>query len=211
MKAKYIVRTATKKDLDELMKLEENWPENERASREHFVARIEKFDRGFFAMENDGKICASISCCLNNYEQDKVSNYKNWNTVTNNGFLYDPRSTTDYNALYIVAGVIDKNHRAFGLFERLIETVVALAKSLNLKYVTAGAVIPGYKDYCQKYGDIPAENYVFLKKKQKLVDPFLEMYRRVGFTVPDRTHVIRDYYPDEASDCYAAIVVKEVK
>lgn len=41
--------------LDAIMKVEESWPENQCASKEKFLARLEKFPDGFFVAEFRGQ------------------------------------------------------------------------------------------------------------------------------------------------------------
>ena len=73
------------------------------------------------------------------------------------------------------------------------------------------AKIPGYDAYCRRYGNTDAGEYAFTTLHGCLVDPFLEMYRGMGFTVPDRNHVIKDFYPDPPSRDYGALVVRRVR
>ena len=47
---------------------------------------------------------------------------------------------------------------------------IELARSLGYNYVVAGAVIPGYKRYCVKNDAVPASQYVFMKRGNRLVD-----------------------------------------
>lgn len=204
------VRCACYEDLDSIMKVEENWPENERAPLEKFLARLEKFPQGFFVSEFEGRINGNMTSCLVHYEPPKPHLFQNWDEVTNHGYLYEVRAVQNPNALYIVSGVIDKEFRGRGIFDALIKAEVDLAKDMGLRYVLAGAVIPGYDRYCKKHGKIEAQKYVFLKRGKRCVDPFLEMYRRLGFSVPDEKHVIKDYYPDAASRHYAALVVLRI-
>jgi hypothetical protein len=193
------------------MKVEENWPENGRAPREKFLARLEKFPQGFFVSEINGKICGTMTACLVHYEPRKPHLFQNWDEVTNYGYLYEVGAVQNPNALYIVSGVVDKRFWWLKISDALIKAEVNLAKSLGLRYVVAGAVIPCYDRYCKKYGEIEAQKYVFLKREERCVDPFLEKYRQLGFSVPDEKHVIKDYYPDAASRHYAALVVLRIE
>lgn len=205
-----IVRPACYDDLHEIMKVEEIWPANERAPKEKFLARLEKFPEGFFVAELEGKICGTMTSCLLHYEPAKPQLFQNWDKVTNQGYLHEPGVIQNPNALYLVSGVVDKEFRGRGIFDALVKAEVNLAKNLGLRYVVAGAVIPGYDRYCKKHGKIEAQKYVFLKRGKRCVDPFLEIYRKLGFLVPDEKHAIKDYYPDAASRHYAALVVLKI-
>ena len=91
--------------------------------------------------------------------------------MTNNGYLHDMEEIENYNSLYIVSGVIAKDARGGDIIERLALAQVDLAGRLGLDYVLAGAVIPGYARYREKYGPIPAPEYVMLRRGKRLVDP----------------------------------------
>jgi len=205
------IRCACYEDLDSIIKVEENWPENERAPLEKFLARLEKFPQGFFVSEFEGRIYGTMTSCLVHYEPSKPHLFQNWDEVTNHGYLYEIGAVQNLNALYIVSGVVDKRFWWLKIFDALVKAEVNLAKNLGLRYVTAGAVMPGYNRYCKKHGEIEAQKYVFLKQGERCVDPFLETYRRLGFSVPDEKHVIKDYYPDAASRHYAALVVHRLE
>jgi hypothetical protein len=193
------------------MKVEENWPENERAPLEKFLARLEKFPQGFFVSEFEGRINGTMTSCLVRYEPLKPHLFRNWDEVTNYGYLYEVGAVQNPNALYIVSGVVDKKFWWLKVFDALVKAEVNLAKSLGLRYVVAGAVIPHYDRYCKKHGMIEAQKYVFLKRGELCVDPFLEKYRELGFSVPDEKHVIKDYYPDAASRHYGALVMQRIE
>ena len=202
------IRKAAAGDLDRIMAVEESWPDAARAPREKFVARLEKFPDGFFLVEQAGHVCGTITSCPLRYDPTRIHRLSSWNEVTNNGYLHDIEEIENYNSLYIVSGVVAKDVRGGDVFERLVDAEVSLAGTLGLEYVLAGAVIPGYARYLEKHGPIPAQEYVMLRRGKRLVDPFLEKYRRIGFTVPDKDHVIEEYFPDARSMNYAAIVVR---
>ena len=200
----------TLEDLPEIMRVEESWPESGRAPEDKFIARIQKFSQGFFVGESEGRLVATVTACPVTYDPDDMDRFSNWKDVTNDGYLYDIGDLSDYNAIYVVSGVIDKDVRGADVFAPMMTKEIELAAKLGYGYVCAGAVLPGYADYCEKHGQIEPEDYVFTKIGQHWVDPLLEMYRKLDFSVPDRNHVKRDYYPDEASLNCAAMVVRRV-
>ena len=205
-----VIRNAKIEDMDQIMAVEESWPEMARAPRDKFEARLEKYPQGFFVWEEDGRILATITAMPFNYDPENAKQFSNWDDVTNKGYLFDIGAPEDYNALYIVSGIIDKNARGGDIFERMVNAEVDLARSLGYGYVVAGAVIPGYKRYCVKNDAVPASEYVFMKRGNRLIDPLLDMYQKIGFQAPDAAHVVREYFPDDASLNYAAIVVNKL-
>jgi GNAT superfamily N-acetyltransferase len=202
-------RQACLDDLDEIMRVEESWPEEQRASRDMLETRLRKFPQGFIVAELAGTIAGTLSSCLLDYRPAEPHRFESWNSVTNSGYL--PDSVGTENALYLVSGVVDKVHRGKQVFQHMIRAIVQVAQSMDLEYVVAGAVLPGFDAYCREHGGIDAADYVFIKQGGRFVDPFMDVYRRLGFGVPDKEHVVADYYPDEASHHYAGIVVCEIE
>lgn len=196
-------RTASLNDLPLLLKLEaEVWPEHARASEQTLKQRIESFAEGFFIAENENGIIGSIITCPYHYESSDLSNYRSWQQVA------EHTKTTPGNALYIVSGTSKPVSDADLMFETGLNLVQKLAQKLNKQFITAGALLPGFGRFLKKYPQTSAEEYAFTQRRGKYVDPLIERYRRHGFTIPSKEHVIADYFPDEASLNYSAIVVK---
>jgi hypothetical protein len=203
-----LIRPATRADLSGIMAVEQSWPPPARATADKFLARLERFPEGFHVLERDGALVATITACPCRYDPGAPDRFRNWNQVTNAGRLREVGETSECNALYIVSGVIIESARGGDVFERMIGAEVETARRLGLVWVLAGAVIPGYAGYCRRHGEVPAADYVFLRRGGRPLDPLLAMYERIGFHVPDRAHVRPDYFPDLASLNYAALVVR---
>ncbi len=205
-----VIRNAALSDLAGIMDVEKSWPEGGRATADIFLARLEKFPQGFYVTERDDRLVATITACPRCYDPMDLALFGSWDRATNRGYLDDVGALEDYNALYIVSGVIAKDARGGDIFERMINTEVELARSLGLRFVIAGAVIPGYAKYREKHAGVSAEDYAFLRRGSHPLDPLLSMYDEIGFVVPDKNHVRPDYFPDLASLNYAALVVRQL-
>jgi len=96
------------------------------------------------------------------------------------------------------------------VFDSGVLHVVELAKKLGKKYVVGGSLLPGYARYVEKKGNIAPSDYVFKKINNKYVDPLIEKYRKLDFIVPDKNHVLADYFESYASLNYSALVVKKI-
>ena len=96
------------------------------------------------------------------------------------------------------------------VFDGGVNHVVDLAARLGKRYVVGGCLLPGYSRYTRKHGDISAAEYVFKKMHDKSIDPLLEKYRRLDFHVPDENHIIANYFLDDTSFNYSALVVKSL-
>lgn len=209
------IREATRSDLPSILKVEQSWPPAGQAGADKFLARLDIFPQGFFlaCIQNNGNtetVAATITSMPLSYESAKIGNFENWDHVTNHGYLYKYDIKT-CNALYIISGVIDCEFRGLNIFSPMVLRIVELAQNLGLKYVLAGAVIPGYKKYCEQHGAVSAYDYCTTRRGKHLVDPLLTMYESIGFTVPDAKHIISEYYPDDDSCNFAALVVRDLQ
>ena len=205
------IRPATRADLPAIMELETHWPEGQRALRDQFEARLDKFPDGFLlACADDGALAGSMTAYPIRYDPACPERIGDWKAVTNNGYIRTPAEVPGANALYLVSAVVHTDYRGRDVFTRMARAAIDVARSHGLPYVAAGAVIPGYHRYVAKHGPISAPEYVFTRKGQRLVDPFIDQYRRIGFFVPDQRHVLSEYYDDSDSENHAAFVVHQV-
>ncbi|BCM24267.1 hypothetical protein [Methyloradius palustris] len=208
------IRQATEDDLAGILQVEQSWPEGGRASEDKFIARLKKFPQGFFlaCIPNESgieRIIATVTAMPLHYNPSAMMEFKSWDAVTQNGYI-PTFNLNDCNAIYIVSGVIDSEYRGGNIFSPMILSEVALAESLGKRYVLAGAVIPGYKKFYDAITEISAFDYCRRRRGKHLVDPLLSMYEAIGFSVPDESHVIAEYYPDDASRNFAALVVRDL-
>jgi hypothetical protein len=203
-------RNATREDLPGILQVEESWPEGSRAGADKFLARLERFPEGFFVACLSDKVVATITAMPAAYDAQQLERYRDWASATNDGYLFERKGLEGCNALYIVSGVIDKDYRSLNIFDPMVLNEVHLARRLGLRYVLAGAVLPGFRAYVETHGEIAPYAYCTTRRGTRLVDPLLAMYERIGFSVPDARHVIPGYYLDDASRNHAALVVRHL-
>jgi hypothetical protein len=203
-------RQATLADLDGIMKVEEAWPEHQRATADMMLSRLKKFPEGFWVFVRGDEVVGTLTSCPIEYQPTDLGKLTSWDEATHNGYLADI-DLAKANALYLVSGVLRQDVRGGNTHSLLIDAPVDLALRLGLRYILAGAKMPGYDAYCRRYGNLDAREYAFTKLHGCLVDPFLEMYRGFGFSVPDRNHIIEAFYPDPPSRNYGAIVVRDLE
>ncbi|MDF1683204.1 MAG: hypothetical protein P1U36_00960 [Legionellaceae bacterium] len=203
------IRHAMPKDLPQLLELEKVWPEAARATAQDLSRRIDAFAAGFFVVEDSSGIYASMICYPYSYDPSNLSNFKSWDHVNKQCFL-EQAMPDDCNALYILSATNKKTNIAGDLSRSFMEHVFKLAINMNEKYVLAGILLPGYARYIKKYGQITPEAYVFKQINNRFVDPMIDKLTRLGFEVPQKDHVIADYFPDKNSLNYSALVVKSL-
>lgn len=206
------IRTATLADLDAIMAVEKSFSVDPQyhASRKKMQARIEKFNQGFFLTYVEDKLAYIISTCCVAYNPHDLSNFSTWDHITNNGFLSSPQPPATANALYIVSGVVEHSFQQHNLFGVPYPHLLELAQELQLNYIIAGAILPGYANYIEENGPISASEYAEKRSGFRLVDPLLEKYRRIHFHVPNQQHILADYYEHPGSCSYSALVVHDI-
>ena len=211
------IRNATPLDISAILEVEQSWDEAGRAGADKFLSRLARFPQGFFLAsvpdperQDREIVVATITTMPLVYCREDVRSFDNWNGVTNHGYLPET-APTGCNALYIVSGVIDHRYRGLTIFAPMVLREVALAKSLGLRYVVAGAVLPSFRKFCEQHGETDSFEYCAKRRGKHLVDPLLAMYEAIGFSVPDSSHVLAEYYPDDASRNFAALVVRDLE
>ncbi|MBF6163033.1 hypothetical protein [Nocardia cyriacigeorgica] len=205
-----VVRQASLNDLDKIMAVEQDWEQSQRASRDQMVARLRAFAEGFWLFEQRGEVVGTLMGFPMRYEAHRISELSDWDTVTGHGY-YPDIDTATANALYLASGSLKRTARGGTAYSVMMEKPIELAERCGLDYVLTGAKIPGYDAYCRRFGEIDAADYAFRTLGGCLVDPFLEMYRGHDYLVPDRRHIVPNYYPDPPSRDYGAIVVRDVR
>ncbi|MES2981646.1 MAG: hypothetical protein V4727_04970 [Verrucomicrobiota bacterium] len=210
----YTFRKATIQDLPALIKLEANWPENERASIKQLRSRIERFAQGYLVCllpESSGEIIGSVTSCPIHYDPSHPDRISNWNQATHDGMIPEDSRNMKTDTLYVVSSVLAEAYRGGTIYRDMINEFCRVAKTLGFKRILSGAVIPGYDDYCKNHGDITAADYALMKRHGLPLDPFMRVLAKLSFHLPDAAHVKDDYYPDEASRCNAVLVVRELE
>jgi N-acetylglutamate synthase-like GNAT family acetyltransferase len=201
------VRNATANDLDAIMAVESCWPEDQRATIDHFRSRLERFPQGFWVGEVVGIIVGLTTNCLIHYDPKDPGACKSWAFVTNHGYLYPRREITDANAIYTVSTAILEPYRRRGLHEAFLRKRLETTRELGLAYAVSGTMLPGYDAFCRRHGEIPAYEYCLLRVNGKPLDPLVRKLTAFGYEIPDERHVIADYYPSPESRDYGALMV----
>ncbi|MCP4128411.1 MAG: hypothetical protein GY753_15320 [Gammaproteobacteria bacterium] len=204
------VRQATgENDLPYLLEMEQEWIPTQRATAEQLAARLEIFAEGTLLAFIDDQVVATLTSVPIEYNPDEVYKYSTWAEVSNDGMMHWP-PIGNPNALYVISGVVREGYHDRQLFEIVINRICDIAAEMGYSYVLAGARLPAYKRYIEKRGEISAADYALKKLGKHYIDPLIEKYRRIGFSVPGPDHVKTGYYPDESSLDHAAIVVRKV-
>ena len=181
------IRNAVEADLDGVMAVEAEWPEEQRAPREKFESRLERFPEGFFVVEADGGIVAVSTSTLTTYDPDDLGQFRTWEGCTNDGYLHPLGDRSDYNAYYIVSSGIRKAYRQGGIREALILSHLANAARLGLEFTVTGAMMPGYDRYCLEHGEIPGPRIRLPDARRRAARPHAEEAGLAGSGPSGRT------------------------
>lgn len=189
------VRRLRKRDYEAVVELQKAcFPGMEPWSREQFYSQIEKFPDGQLCVEYDGKIVASSSSLIVDF--DLYSDWHNWKEIADNGFIRN--HTDDGDTLYGIEIMVHPRYRGYRLSRRLYDARKQLARERNLARIVIGGRIPGYHKYADQ---MSAEEYVERVQARELFDPVFTAQLANGFEL---RRLIPNYLPaDEESRGYA--------
>ena len=207
IKTDFKIRNATEADLEDLMMVEQTWPPNQRATADKFLARLERFPKGFWVGESGDTIVGFTTSCLLHYDPSDLAHFRSWSNATNNGYLYPRKKIAVSNALYIVSTVIVKEYRGKGLFEAFLGKHKEMTSQLGLAYSLTGAMLPGYDAYCREHGEISVYQYAIRRSHGRLVDPLIRKLAAIGYELSDKQHLMSNYFQSVGSRDYAALLV----
>lgn len=178
-----VIRNAITKDLDNIMKVEEEaWPIEARAPRDKFLERLLVFPKGFFlALLNEEIVGVTTSQVIN---YDPKNPPSSWTEITGDGHISETHNPKG-NAVYVVSlGVSPKGRpegKGIGVGTKLLEMQKELVKYLGLNYLVLSARVSGYDSFCKKHGNIDIEKYVSLRRPDSLPEDMeLRFYERAG-------------------------------
>ena len=197
MKGEILVRPATREDLDDLVRVEnEAWPPEQAFTRAHFESQLRVFPEGVLIAEINGKIVGVMVVQILKYDLQRPVH--TWYGATDDGFLERTHNPAG-NALYIVSVGVSSIFQKQGVGSSLVKAVIGLMEKFNLDYCVAGARVPEY----HRYYSIPIEKYITLD-----LDWQLRFYKKCGFEVQQ---VLPRYFHDPESLDYGVLVVYQNK
>lgn len=166
-------------------------------TKEQFESQIKTFPEGQICVEYQGKLVASSSSLILDFEL-----YKDWHNldeISGNGFLtnHKPDGTT----LYGIEIMVAPEYRGLKLARRLYDARKQLARERNLMRIVVGGRIPGYAAYADQMG---AREYIDKVMSKQLFDPILTTQLSNGFVLK---RLIPGYLEmDKESRGYAAFL-----
>jgi predicted amidohydrolase/GNAT superfamily N-acetyltransferase len=189
------LRQLTLDDFDELVAMQKRcFPGMDGWTRAQIASQLEIFPEGQICIVIDGKLAASSSSVILDYDPDLA--WHDWKVVSDNGFIrnHDRKGDT----LYGIEIMVDSEFRGMKLARRLYDARKELCREKNLARIIIGGRIPGYGQHAD---EMTAREYVEKVSDKSLHDPVLTAQISNGFALRG---LIPDYFPsDEASRGYA--------
>lgn len=164
---------------------------------DQFRSQIKTFPKGQLCVEADGKIIASSSSLVVDF--DIYGNDHSFGKISGNGYItnHNPEGDT----LYGIEIMVDPDYRGMKLARRLYEARKKLARELNLMRIVVAGRIPSYKKYSEK---LSVEKFVEKAERRAIYDPVLTTQLSNGFVVK---RIITDYLTgDKESEGYAILL-----
>ena len=189
---KLIVRNTTFDDIESIIQMNKlgfGIPEIA-FKREHFESQLSIFPEGQICIEYDGKIIASCSSLIINFDEYGVDH--TFSEIADDGFIrnHNPNGKN----LYGIEVVVHPDYRHMKIGRRLYEARREICRKFNLESILFGGRIPNYHKYADQ---MTAEEYVEQVIKRNIYDPVLTFQLMNGF---EFIKVMPGYLPhDEAS------------
>lgn len=192
------LRTLKDNDFEQIVKLQlKCFPKMKPWTKEQFHSLVAIFPEGQFCIEFEGKIIASSSSLILNF--DEYSNKHSWNEITNGGFITNHDGLGD--TLYGIEIMTDPDFRGLKLSRRLYSARKDIVRKKNLKRIVIGGRIPGYYRQSKK---MTAGEYIEKVISKELIDPVLTPQLANNFVL---IRLIPGYLPsDKESVGYATFL-----
>lgn len=192
------VRRLTMDDFDDLIAMQQEcFPDMQTWKQEQIESQIATFPEGQICVEIDGKLAASSSSLMLDYQTNMA--WHDWKKVADDGYIrnHAPKGDT----LYGIEIMVHPEFRGLKLSRRIYDTRKEICRSKNLSRMIIGGRIPGYGKHAD---EMTAREYVEAVEDKTLFDPVLTAQLSNGFSLQG---LIPDYFPsDTASRGYATFL-----
>lgn len=187
---KTIVRPLRLEDFDALVEMQQQcFPGMHPWEKDQIESQIKTFPAGQLCVEIDGKLAASSSSLILDYEPDLA--WHDWKKVADNGYIrnHNPKGDT----LYGIELMVHPEFRGMKLSRRLYDARKEVCRNKNLERIMIAGRIPGYGQHAET---MTAREYVEDVIDKTLYDPVLTAQLSNGFALQG---LIADYFPSDIS------------
>ncbi|MEZ6057513.1 MAG: GNAT family N-acetyltransferase [Planctomycetaceae bacterium] len=187
---KTVLRQLTIDDFDELLAMQRLcFPGMLPWERDQIESQIQHFPEGQLCVEIDGKLAASCSSLILDYDANLA--WHDWKKVADSGYIrnHNPKGDT----LYGIEMMVHPEFRGMKLSRRLYAARKEVCRSKNLARIIIAGRIPGYGEHADR---MTAREYVDDVMDKTLYDPVLTAQISNGFALQG---LIPDYFPSDTS------------
>lgn len=192
------VRPLTIDDFDALIEMQLLcFPGMQTWQRDQIASQIEMFPEGQLCVEVEGRLAASSSCLILDYDPNMA--WHDWKKVANGGYIRNHNYRGD--TLYGIEIMVHPEFRGMKLSRRLYDARKQICRDRNLSRIIIAGRIPGYHEHAEK---MSAREYVENVIDKTLFDPVLTAQLANGFNLQG---LIPDYFPSDTASCgYASFL-----
>ncbi|MBX3419456.1 MAG: GNAT family N-acetyltransferase [Pirellulaceae bacterium] len=183
------VRQLTLDDYPDLVAIQQKcFPQMPVWARDQVASQIEVFPKGQLGVTIDGKLVASSSSLVLEYDPNLA--WHDWKKIADAGYIrnHQPRGDT----LYGIEIMVDPEFQGMKLSRRLYDARKDLCRELNLARIIIGGRLPGYHEHA---ADLTAREYVERVIDRAIYDPVLTAQLANGFALRG---LIPNYLPNDS-------------
>jgi len=183
------VRQLTLEDYEQLVAMQRQcFPGMHPWSKAQIESQLEIFPEGQLAVEIDGKLAASSSSLILDY--DPSLEWHNWQAVADSGYIRNHKPKGD--TLYGIEIMVSPEFRGMKLSRRLYDARKELCRERNLARIMIAGRIPGYHQYA---AELSAREYIEKVEEKAIYDQVLTAQLSNGFSVQG---LIPNYLPSDS-------------
>ncbi|QDS92559.1 (R)-stereoselective amidase [Roseimaritima multifibrata] len=187
-----IVRPMRIEDYDALVVLQKKcFADMEPWGKSQIESQLKHFPEGQFVIEIDGRVAASSSSLLLNYDDNLE--WHDWKKTADSGFISNHRPDGD--TMYGIEMMVDPEYRGMRLSRRLYAARKELCRQRQVTRMIIGGRIPGY---CKHAEEMKPSEYVERVINKSLYDPVLTAQIANGFALQG---LIPNYLPSDVESC----------
>ncbi|QDU80438.1 (R)-stereoselective amidase [Polystyrenella longa] len=189
---KTVIRKLTIDDYDQLLEMAHLcFPGMLPWDRDQIESQLEVFPEGQICVEIDGKLAASSSSLV--LEYDPSLEWHNWKAVADEGYIRNHKKKGD--TLYGIEIMVHPDYRGMKLSRRLYDARKDVCRDMNLARIIIAGRIPGYHKMSEK---MTAREYIDHVLNKQTYDPVLTAQLSNGFAVQG---LIPNYLPTDLESC----------
>ncbi|WP_420852606.1 GNAT family N-acetyltransferase [Rubripirellula obstinata] len=159
--------------------------------KDQIESQLAQFPEGQLVVECDGRLVASSSCLLLDYDDDLE--WHDWKKTADSGYIRNHKPDGD--TLYGIEIMVDPDFRGMRLSRRLYDARKDLCRSRNVEQMIVGGRIPGYHKFADK---LKASEYVDRVVNKSIFDPVLTPQISNGFSLQG---LLSNYLPTDTESC----------